>query len=91
MIRAGHSRMAADGARGAADPAGGGDPAHGHRCPGEDVTVAVLATLAKQLADLDYDVPAQDLSIPLSRIPTRPRSGFVLTVARPSHDETSHN
>ncbi|MFF8809970.1 cytochrome P450 [Streptomyces omiyaensis] len=61
-------------------PQGGGDPAHGHRCPGEDVTVAVLATLVRQLAHLDHEVPAQDLSIPLSRIPTRPRSGFVLTV-----------
>ncbi|MFF9498655.1 cytochrome P450 [Streptomyces sp. NPDC014656] len=68
-------------------PQGGGDPAHGHRCPGEDVTVALLATLVKRLADLDHAVPAQDLSIPLSRIPTRPRSGFVLTVTDPSRGD----
>ncbi|WP_200424312.1 cytochrome P450 [Streptomyces sp. NE5-10] len=71
-------------------PQGGGDPSHGHRCPGEDVTVAVLATLVKRLAALDHAVPDQDLSIPLSRIPTRPRSGFVLTVTgRPHHEDTA--
>ncbi|MGP3690331.1 cytochrome P450 [Streptomyces sp. IBSNAI002] len=61
---------------------GGGDPAHGHRCPGEDITVTVLAVIATELARLDFDVPEQDLSIPLSRIPTLPRSGFEL-VLRP--------
>ncbi|MEV7728932.1 cytochrome P450 [Streptomyces sp. NPDC087917] len=64
-------------------PQGGGDPARGHRCPGEDITVAVLAAFATHLADLDFEVPEQDLTIPLSRVPTRPRSGFVLT---PTHD-----
>ncbi|MER7951923.1 cytochrome P450 [Streptomyces sp. NPDC096079] len=59
-------------------PQGGGDPAHGHRCPGEDVTVTVLSALVSELAALDYSVPAQDLTIPLSRVPTLPRSGFVL-------------
>lgn len=59
-------------------PQGGGDPATGHRCPGEPVTVALLAAVAVRLARLDYDVPEQDLSISLRRMPTRPRSGFVL-------------
>ncbi|GHE45979.1 cytochrome P450 [Streptomyces vinaceus] len=63
-------------------PQGGGDPARGHRCPGEDITVAVLSTLVTQLADLDFEVPEQDLTIPLSRVPTRPRSGFVFRAAR---------
>lgn len=67
-------------------PQGGGDPARGHRCPGEDITVAVLATLTAKLADLGFDVPEQDLTIPLSRIPTRPRSGFVLTAAHDPHE-----
>ncbi|CAM5676109.1 hypothetical protein SBADM41S_11630 [Streptomyces badius] len=49
----------------------------GHRCPGEDVTVAVLATVARFLARAAYEVPEQDLRIPLERIPTAPRSGFV--------------
>ncbi|MFF7260561.1 cytochrome P450 [Streptomyces sp. NPDC008159] len=59
-------------------PQGGGDRATGHRCPGEDATIALLAALGPRLARLEYDVPAQDLRIPLSRIPARVRSGFVM-------------
>ncbi|MFH9468933.1 hypothetical protein ACH4LT_16865 [Streptomyces clavifer] len=47
-------------------PQGGGDAATNHRCPGEDVTLTVLETLVPRLAALRYDVPAQDLRIPLS-------------------------
>jgi fatty-acid peroxygenase len=61
-------------------PQGGGDPAAGHRCPGEDVTLALLSTLAIRLARLDYEVPDQDLTISLRRIPALPRSRFVLRV-----------
>lgn len=64
-------------------PQGGGDPATGHRCPGEDMVVEVLKALIPRLARLRYDVPEQDLTIPLSRMPTRPRSGVVLTDVRP--------
>lgn len=60
-------------------PQGAGDPHTGHRCPGEQFTVALLAELCTRLAGLDYDVPDQDLTISLSRIPARPRSGFRLT------------
>ncbi len=63
-------------------PQGGGDPVAGHRCPGEDVTVRLLAALAARLTALDYDVPPQDLAIPLSRVPARPRSGFVVDGVR---------
>ncbi|MGW0123002.1 cytochrome P450, partial [Streptomyces sp. NPDC003327] len=58
----------------------GGGPREGHRCPGEDITVAVLSGLARELARLDFTVPPQDLRIPLTRVPTRPRSGFRLVV-----------
>lgn len=59
---------------------GGGDAARGHRCPGEDITVALLRSLAPRLARMEYDVvPDQDLTIPLRRVPTRPRSGFLMT------------
>jgi fatty-acid peroxygenase len=61
-------------------PQGGGDPRTGHRCPGEQLTVALLAALAVRLARLTFDVPEQDLSISLRRIPARPRSGVVLQV-----------
>ncbi|REH25378.1 fatty-acid peroxygenase [Streptomyces sp. 2114.2] len=37
-----------------------------------------------RLARLDCTVPAQELRIPLRRIPTRPRSGFVVTGVRAS-------
>lgn len=63
-------------------PQGGGDRAAGHRCPGEDVTVALLRDLAPRLARLEYDVPEQDLRIPLNRMPTRVRSGFVIEGVR---------
>ncbi|MER7759700.1 cytochrome P450 [Streptomyces sp. NPDC097619] len=61
-------------------PQGGGDPHTGHRCPGEDITVHLLATLAATLADLDLEVPEQDLGIPTRRIPTRPRSGVIVRI-----------
>ncbi|UJV45417.1 cytochrome P450 [Streptomyces sp. AMCC400023] len=63
-------------------PQGGGDRATGHRCPGEDVTVALLRALGPRLARLTYDVPAQDLRIPLTRMPARVRSGFVMESVR---------
>ena len=61
-------------------PQGGGDPRTGHRCPGEQITVAVLSALAVRLARLRFDVPPQDLTVPLRRIPAKPRSGIVLQV-----------
>jgi fatty-acid peroxygenase len=63
-------------------PQGAGDPRTGHRCPGEDITVALLSALAVRLARLDYSVPEQDLSISLRRIPARPASRVVLTGVR---------
>jgi fatty-acid peroxygenase len=65
-------------------PQGGGDAATGHRCPGEDITVALLRVLSVRLARLDYGVPPQDLSIPLSRTPTRPADGFLLAPQPPT-------
>ncbi|MEU6809987.1 cytochrome P450 [Streptomyces sp. NPDC046831] len=65
-------------------PQGGGDPRTGHRCPGEGVTLGLLEALAQRLARLEYRVAEQDLAIPLRRIPTRPRSGFVVTGVRPA-------
>ncbi|MGY1690438.1 cytochrome P450 [Geodermatophilus sp. SYSU D01105] len=61
-------------------PQGAGDPRTNHRCPGEQVTVAVLAALAVRLARLQVDVPEQDLTISLRRIPAVPASGVVLRV-----------
>jgi fatty-acid peroxygenase len=63
-------------------PQGGGDPLTGHRCPGETVTIALLRTLLPKLARLEYTVPDQNVRIPLHRVPTRPKSGMVLTGVR---------
>ena len=46
------------------------------------MTVALLRTLVTRLARLDYEVPRQDMSISLRRIPARPRSGMILTGVR---------
>src|SRR5690606_8713776 len=59
-------------------PQGGGDPATGHRCPGEAATVALLKDLSARLAALEYTLPPQDLTISLRRLPARPRSGVVI-------------
>ncbi|MET7683353.1 cytochrome P450 [Streptomyces sp. NPDC005423] len=67
-------------------PQGGGVPQTGHRCPGEGLTIGLLEALAVRLARLEYRVPPQDLSIPLGRVPTRPRSGFVLSDVRETAD-----
>lgn len=65
-------------------PQGAGDHLANHRCAGEWVTIAVMRHAARFLAcELDYEVPPQDLSMRLSRMPAIPRSRFVLTEVRP--------
>jgi fatty-acid peroxygenase len=61
-------------------PQGGGDPRTGHRCPGEQITVALIGTLAQRLARLDHYLPPQDLSMDLGRIPAKPASGVQIVV-----------
>lgn len=61
-------------------PQGGGDPAKGHRCPGEGITIEIMkASLNFLVNKIEFKVPEQDLSFRLSRIPTLPESGFVMT------------
>jgi len=65
-------------------PQGGGDVRTGHRCPGEDVTVALARVGIEMLAcEMRYDVPPQDLHMRLSRIPARPKSRFIIENVRP--------
>ena len=60
-------------------PQGGGEHLSGHRCPGEDVAVELTKLAARLLTgQMSYDVPAQDLSIDLARVPALPKSGFVI-------------
>jgi cytochrome P450 len=64
-------------------PQGGGDVRNGHRCPGEDVAVALTRIAAEMLArEMRYEVPAQDLRINLARIPALPKSRFVMRDVR---------
>ncbi|SDE97137.1 fatty-acid peroxygenase [Mucilaginibacter pineti] len=64
---------------------GGGDAATGHRCPGEKITVALMHTALKFLTgEVRYSLPEQDLKTDLSRMPTTPESGVILTNIRKS-------
>ncbi len=63
---------------------GGGDVRAGHRCPGEDVTTAVITTaLGVLLDELDY-VPITRSRIAHGSIPTGPAFGPILDSVRRS-------
>ena len=63
-------------------PQGGGDAATSHRCPGEDLTVALTGEAVRFFSrDVDYRVPVQDMSIALNRMPALPKSGVILKFA----------
>ena len=58
-------------------PHGAGDARTDHRCPGESVTVAIMAAAVRWLTQkMTYDVPRQDLKLSLHRLPALPPSGF---------------
>jgi fatty-acid peroxygenase len=60
-------------------PQGGGDATVTHRCPGESLTIALIAEAVRIFAaDLVYQLPPQDLTFDLSRIPALPASGLIL-------------
>jgi fatty-acid peroxygenase len=60
-------------------PQGGGDFLMGHRCAGEWLSIAALKQALVVVARrLSYQLPAQDLSYRLSRVPCAPASGVVL-------------
>jgi len=64
-------------------PQGGGDVATGHRCPGEALTIELLKTSVRYLTRaITYDVPAQDLTVSLARVPTLPASRFIIENVR---------
>ena len=60
-------------------PQGGGDVAAGHRCPGEDVVLTMLAVAVRALATTPVHLLPQDLGHDLTELPTRPRSGVLVT------------
>lgn len=61
-------------------PQGGGDPAKTHRCPGEGITVEIMKASLYFLANkIEFEVPEQDLSYSLIKIPSLPESGFIMS------------
>ncbi|MCA0972097.1 cytochrome P450 [Halobacillus litoralis] len=64
-------------------PQGGGDHHTGHRCAGEWLTVIVMSSFFEFLAkNVAFDVPDQDLSFSMERMPTSPVSGFEISNVR---------
>ncbi|MEZ2744769.1 cytochrome P450 [Halopseudomonas bauzanensis] len=64
-------------------PQGGGEYSHGHRCAGEWLTMAVMRSALHMLTShMTYQVPRQNLSIRLSRMPAMVQSRFVMTEIR---------
>lgn len=62
-------------------PQGGGDCYTGHRCAGEGVTIVIMKESLKFLVNnINYKVPKQNLNYNLARIPTLPKSGFIITI-----------
>jgi fatty-acid peroxygenase len=71
-------------------PQGGGDHSSGHRCAGEWITIEQLKTAVGFLIKhISYEVPQQDLRVSMTRMPTRPRSGFVMRRVRKVSDPAS--
>ena len=65
-------------------PQGAGDFASGHRCPGEWITEELIRRALHMLVSgMKYDVPSQDLSIDMSRLPAIPQSRMVISHVRP--------
>lgn len=61
-------------------PQGGGDHYINHRCAGEWITIQLMKmTLHFLVNSIQYDVPEQNLDVSLSRIPTMPKSRFVIS------------
>ncbi|GGE49124.1 cytochrome P450 [Agaricicola taiwanensis] len=64
-------------------PQGGGDHFTGHRCAGEWITIDVVKAAIRHLTtSMRYEVPPQDLTVSLRRMPAKPESGFIMSRVR---------
>jgi fatty-acid peroxygenase len=64
-------------------PQGGGSYHDGHRCPGEKLAIELTKAITRRLvSDITYDVPEQDLTLDVRKMPALPASGFVITNVR---------
>lgn len=60
-------------------PQGGGDYMGGHRCAGEWITIEATRLALRFLTrHITYEVPQQDFRFSLARMPTSPKSGFLI-------------
>ncbi|WP_158736311.1 cytochrome P450 [Alteribacillus sp. YIM 98480] len=65
-------------------PQGGGDHYIGHRCAGEWLTVMVMKESMKFITtEMEYEVPPQNLNYSMVRMPSIPKSRFVIRKVRP--------
>jgi len=72
-------------------PQGGGDPSKGHRCPGEGMTIELMKVGLNFLIDqIEFQIPNQDLSYSLTKIPALPKSGFIMSNIRTKLQGTSN-
>ncbi|GAA0470718.1 cytochrome P450 [Alkalibacillus silvisoli] len=68
-------------------PQGGGDFHIGHRCGGEWLAVMVMRTFFKYLVGhMTYELPEQDLTFSLERMPTIPKSHFIIQNVKRTKD-----
>jgi fatty-acid peroxygenase len=71
-------------------PQGGGDHYSNHRCAGEWLTIDLMKMAAEFLSrSMIYDVPEQDLQVPLTHIPSMPNSRFIMRNVRRVPDPVS--
>lgn len=62
-------------------PQGGGDHFAGHRCAGEEITLAVMSMIARFLTRrISYELPEQNMEIDWSRPPAVPRDGLRMRI-----------
>ncbi|WP_372698182.1 cytochrome P450 [Arthrobacter sp. JSM 101049] len=70
-------------------PQGGGDVHTSHRCPGEDLTLALLERSIVLLSRANVHLPAQDLSVNMRRMPALPASRVVARFPSPGPGPSS--
>lgn len=64
-------------------PQGGGDYITGHRCAGEWLTIEVMKTCLDIMVNkMNYTVPKQNLNLSVRRMPSVPKSGFIIQDVR---------
>ncbi|MBB6451119.1 fatty-acid peroxygenase [Geomicrobium halophilum] len=60
-------------------PQGGGDHYMGHRCAGEWITIMLMQVSLEFLINhVEYEVPEQELEYSMERMPTIPKSRFIM-------------